>query len=412
MLGRWLVPAREGAAILAHAGDLVDEPTRRLLASYANAPQSRLDVGACEAAFEAESMMLHFAEHFPDEVLASEAARRHVARSTAGAGVTTALAARYFEVTRDPRAKETLVRLLERAQDGLYPSGAGQEAQFALHYLVRGGVPLSAFAPEVDRVEATLREDGAPIDLGLRVTDCDASAVAQIVCHAAGRTTKMATSRLERFWNEARGAYQSADGQDTWTVSTTVHVLEAHLRAPDVGHDDRARVYRRTVRLLEERPWVELHHLSPFYVWEAIVGTFFPYAHAFPDAPTRVHHEALARVLEGEVDRTGGFRGPFVERANLEESALALLALRAALRGELPRELRTTVARTAERARAFVARALDARDPTPDLWVGKLLYAPEHIVRAIATAALAHPAELHARAHAAPTAKEPSPTLD
>ncbi len=388
MAGRWLVPSRESAALLKRAPDLVDEAAHSVLASYAAADAPDPTTSSMCDAFDRDSTALHFAEYFPDTSITSDAARAHVGRSMTRAGLTAAFGARYYELTRDRDTKAALLRQLERPLDGLRPTGAGQEREFILYYLARGGVDLRRVCPRaVEAFVSGLDPNGTPIDLGAAAVDCDATAITNVVCAALGITPRLATTRLDAWWNEQKGAYQSADGRDSYTVSTLLHVLDAYLDDPDVAESERARIAARAIDALESRPWIELHHLSPFFIWSNIVTSFFAHERSFEH--TRVHHEALALILGAQDVVSGGFASAFTERPNLEESALALLALEHAREGTLDDAERAAVAAAIDAARPFVANALRDPGPLPALWTGKLLYAPEHIIRAIANAALA-----------------------
>jgi hypothetical protein len=125
--------------------------------------------------------------------------------------------------------------------------------------------------------------------------------------------------------------------------------------------------------------------LSPLYIWEKIVSIVGAHEHRFPGAPTRAHRDALEQILALQ-DPGGGFCGA-LDTPTLEETALALLALRSALAWPRGLDDRQPVLDAAQRARAFLLQARRP-DPHPDLWVGKLLYAPVNLVEAIITAAL------------------------
>jgi surfactin synthase thioesterase subunit len=390
--GRWLVPARECQILLDRHGAALTREQRRMAEALAAAtgagferPGASVDYARL---FDEDSLVLHFAEYFPDEAFRSEAAVAHAERTTTWPGLTAAAAARHFEVTRDPRAEVRIRTALRRPLDGLRPGGRLQELQFALAYLVRGGVdPRRAFAQEVDELQAALRDDGVGVEPGARTADCDASAVSLIVAHRLGLRSPMPTRRLEAFWDAEAGSYASADGHATYTLSTTLHVLEAYLAAPDATADEQRAVWTRVTSLLAERPWVELHHLSPLYIWEKLVSIVGAHAHRFPDTPTRAHLDALAEILARQ-HSGGGFRGA-LDEPTLEESALGLLALRSALAWPSGVDARGDVERAAVRARAFVVQERLRPARVPELWVGKLVYAPVNVVDAIVTAALA-----------------------
>jgi surfactin synthase thioesterase subunit/acetyl esterase/lipase len=394
--GRWLIPARECQSLLDHGGRHLTADQRRMALSYAAAKDLGFGDGPLGEAdydrlFDQDSLALHFAEYFPDHAFTSAAARAHARRAAGLPGLTAAVAARYLEITGDPRAHARISAALERPLDGLRPGGRLQELHFALAYLLRGGVELRRhFGAEIAELEASVSADGVGVEPGARLADADATAVVQHVCHALGLATKMPTRGLDRFWNAEKSSYASADGSSTYTVSTTLHVLEAYLSAPDVTRDEQLAVWQRVVTLLDARPWTELHHLSPFYVWEKIVAIVGAGEHRFPEAPTRAPRDALAQILAHQ-HASGGFHAALAEAPTVEETALGLLALRSALRWQRGLEARSEVEveAAARRARSFLRRARLHPTPHPDLWVGKLLYTPVNLVEAIVTSSLA-----------------------
>lgn len=390
MAGRWLMPAHESAGLLACAADLVPDDARPLLERYAARRDAErvADDHAVEGVFDAESMRLHFGEHLPDAAFATEAARAYFARSPHG-GATTPLAVRLHAVTGSSRAHLDARRA--RLDDGLHPAGVGQETQFALYYLRAAGVDLAPFADEARRVAEALTPDGVAIDDGGRAMDCDATAVSLVVAHATGAAVPFATSGLDRWWNPARRAYQSADEHDSYSVSTAVHVLEAFLGAPDVDRATQAAVWARTASLLEDRPWIELHHLSPLFIWEKIVRVLGAHADRFPEHPTSAHRDALTCVLDAQDPQGGGFSSAFTGTPNAEETALGLLALRAARRVERDPVRRDAIERAAARAAGWLSSWRERDASWPDLWVGKLTYAPVIVLRALVAAARAAP---------------------
>src|SRR5262249_53675088 len=138
---------------------------RRMALSYAAAH----DVGFGEGGralvdhdrlFEQDSLVLHFAEYFPDEAFRSAPARAHAERAYGLPGLTAAAAARYYEVTRDEGARARIASALQRPLDGLRPGGRLQELHFALAYLIRGGVDVRRHFPaEVAELQAGLGPD-------------------------------------------------------------------------------------------------------------------------------------------------------------------------------------------------------------------------------------------------------------
>ena len=57
-------------------------------------------------------------------------------------------------------------------------------------------------------------------------------------------------------------------------------------------------MWTSSLRLLDERPWVELYHLSPLDSWQQVIAFVGGHAHRFPEHPTRAHEDALALMLQ------------------------------------------------------------------------------------------------------------------
>jgi hypothetical protein len=160
------------------------------------------------------------------------------------------------------------------------------------------------------------------------------------------------------------------------------------MAAPHVSRHQRLAVWQRTLRLLEERPWHEQAHASPFFVWELVASMGFRHAHHFPEAPTNVHLEALERILENQTPG-GGFQSACTHAPNPEETALALTALRSALGTLAPGPLRLR-ARTAAEAGCAYLRGAIAEEHThhPAFWTTKVLMTPPHIIQALVLSSL------------------------
>jgi hypothetical protein len=219
--------------------------------------------------------------------------------------------------------------------------------------------------------------------------DLDATAVVSWSARALGLDAGVPAATLESFWSEEAGCYRLFDGGLRPNVSTEVHVLEAILAAPDADEALKRRVWRRTIGLLASRDWHEHYHLSPFFIWEQIVGFGFRHPARLAADPTGVHLEALEQVLAHQAPG-GGFRSAYASAPNQEETGLALIALRAALHGLSDGPLRARVAEAAEAARAFLlAERAEGQRAHLDLWTGKALARAAQISEAIVLASLA-----------------------
>jgi hypothetical protein len=114
----------------------------------------------------------------------------------------------------------------------------------------------------------------------------------------------------------------------------------------------------------------------------------FRHAHRFPERPTRVHHEALERILALQV-AGGGFQSAFTTAPNPEETGLAMIAMRAALDALAPGALRDRTEGAYAAALAFQRLALTGALPRLALWTGKVMVDIPHLSEAIVLASLA-----------------------
>jgi acyl-CoA synthetase (AMP-forming)/AMP-acid ligase II len=385
------LPRQELQRLLASAGDRLAPARRERLMALVEA----LDVGAERAAWLTrdpvqaladDALVVNFGEFFPDAAFRTPEAAAHAARWGGLPAGNLAVAARYAEATHDPATIAAVERALVRA-DVPSPHGRLLELAFALYYLTRGGVDVARWFPrELAELAANVGPAGLPV-YPATPADADMTSLAILIARQAGGLQVPSAAALEHFWRPGPACYEWFDGNMLPNVSTEVHVLEAVLGAPDVPPAHKRAVWQRTVRLLEERPWHEKFHASPFYIWEAIVDTGFRHAAAFPDLPTRVHHEALELILAHEAPG-GGFRSAAFPAPVRQETALALLAL-ATAEAHLPAgALRDKVAAALARGRAVLAEQRRLDVPRPPLWVAKTLLTAPHIDEALELAAL------------------------
>jgi acyl-CoA synthetase (AMP-forming)/AMP-acid ligase II/surfactin synthase thioesterase subunit len=396
LFGPWITAVTEVERLLAHPGSVLSEDNRAVLeglvAPYRDSPArrafDRLDHARC---FRGNAPILYFAEAFPAQAFHTPEARAHARAVGDLPGLAAPAAACYAEATRDPLVIARLRTLLRRPEEGLWPPGALPELVYALDYLLRGGVDICRFPQQADRLAACARSQVVGPLEGSTAPDVDITALALGLCHVLGLPVGLHTEALEQFWNPAHECYLGFDGRPAASVCAEIHVLDAYLRAQDVSEGRRRDVWRRTVRLLESRPWHEKAHVSPFFVWELIVGLGFCHGPRFPDDPTRVHFEALEQILAHQTP-AGGFRSAYLASPCVEESSLALLGLRSALHGLPAGELCDRVRTAARACREYLLRERAAGPARhPELWVGKLLAAPTNQIEAITLAALAGP---------------------
>ena len=355
-------------------------------ASAARKNFEKLEHGAC---FASNAMALQFAEYFPVSAFQTPEARAHARQVEDLPGLVAPVAARYAEATGDAAVIARLRELLARPLGGLWPTGRIPELVYALYYLSRAGVDMRHhFAEELALLGRFLTPEGLPVWEGAARMDCDMTAAAVCAAFTSGLPVSFAVERFERFWVESRRCYMGFDGQPIPSVSTEVHVLEATMAAPHVSRHQRLAVWQRTLRLLEERPWHEQAHASPFFVWELVASMGFRHAHHFPEAPTNVHLEALERILENQTPG-GGFQSACTHAPNPEETALALTALRSALGTLAPGPLRLRARTAAEAGCAYLRGAIaEEHTPHPAFWTTKVLMTPPHIIQALVLSSL------------------------
>ena len=386
----WLSAVLETETLLSHAGGRLDASQvgalEALIAPHrASAARRKFDGLDHDRCFAHNAVVLGFAEHFPLQALQTPEAREHARRMVD----LPPAAARHAEATGEPALIARMRGLLARPLGGLWPTARLPEVAFSLYYLARAGIDVQRhFAEELAFLGRHLGKDGIPVYEGAAGMDCDTTAAAACAAFTSGLPVRFDVERLHGHWVESRRCYLAWDGEATPSVSTEIHVLEATLAAPGVSRDRQRAVWQRTIRLLEERPWREPFHLSPFYVWELVASMGFRHAHRFPEAPTSVHFEALERILESQA-ADGGFQSAYTDAPNQEETALALTALRSALGVLPPGALRQRAQAAAEASSTWLRRAIsDGEGRHPALWTAKVLMAPPHLIQAVVLSSL------------------------
>ena len=394
LFGYWIPALFETETLLVQAASRLEPAEVAALealiaphrASAARKNFEELEHGTC---FASNAMALQFAEYFPLSAFQTPEARAHARQVEDLPGLVAPVAARYAEATGDSAVIARLRELLARPLGGLWPTGRIPELVYALYYLSRAGVdPRRHFPEELALLGRFLTPEGIPVWEGAVRMDCDMTAAAVCAAFTSGLPVSFAVERLERYWVESRQCYMGFDGQPIPSVSTEVHVLEATMAAPHASRNQRLAVWQRTLRLLEERPWHEQAHASPFFVWELVASMGFRHVHHFPEAPTNVHLDALERILENQAPN-GGFQSAYTDAPNPEETALALTALRSALGTLAPGSLRQRAQAAADAGCAYLRGAIaEEHAPHPALWTTKVLMAPPHIIQALVLSSL------------------------
>ncbi|HEX6972314.1 MAG TPA: hypothetical protein VF234_08855, partial [Limnochordia bacterium] len=178
---------------------------------------------------------------------------------------------------------------------------------------------------------------------------------------------------LARF--ERPDGFACFEGERNPSVSTNVHVLEALNKAPPAPEVGRLR--EKAIAFLKETQgddgcWIDKWHISPLYTTgHAVI--------ALLDGAPELAARGL-RWLVAAQNRDGSWGSPGTdEETAYAVQALAHALLRAPSSGE--RAVGADAMRQAIRAGAgFLTHRLECSD-YPELWVGKGLYTPIHVVR-------------------------------
>jgi hypothetical protein len=364
----------------------VSDATRALLESLATEDA----IGSVERYFRFGDVALPFPEVYPEDAIRSDRVRAFAERC-----FSTAFAARFFDVVRTPEARATLEHRLEGDLiGGLRPGGKLQEVLFSLLYLSKAGVDLTTYCPQAMAfLRDVQRSYGVGIDEQALDVDVDSTAIAMIVSAEQGTpcVVERGSSVLERMWNEDRGSYRSTLG---YFFNTNMLLLGARATLCDPGAtaEQQRAVWEHTLEHLDRRQWLSVDHISPLYLWETAVSFLFEFEHRFPDLPTHHHHEVVDLILGLQVP-SGGFQSYLFDEPDPEETALGLLALKAALAGDLDDEQRERVAGAVDRAQSwlaprFAAAAAAEEHHHPEEWIGDLMFTDRKLSESILIASL------------------------
>ncbi|KND02621.1 uncharacterized protein SPPG_08952 [Spizellomyces punctatus DAOM BR117] len=394
----------EGALFLKLASDSLcpQDKRRELEVSLKSVAYVRMAYGKgvdLKSLFDTNHTLLWFAHYFKDGTLSSSAARSHAAaRKVVGWNVASTV--KFYEETKDSNALQTLRTMMKRPHDGLHPDMYLMETLFIFYYLRRGGVDLLAagFEDELRYLASCLEPDGVGIfeDLGLK--DVDVSALAIYLLQNTHIPSRMRVTGLEAFWNERYGFYENFERSDFFVTANHMHILEAYCTAPDdhVSFEGKLKIWQRITGLLKTRSWGEHNHLSSLYIWERVVSCIYTYQHLFPDDPVDVHKVALELILQLQDEQSGGVGSAALNgRPNMEETGMALLAIRSALRskGGLEESLRIKCERALRKGKKYLQKEWDkcSKEEIPmfeALWPGYLAFCPTNIVKSIIVSSL------------------------
>lgn len=272
-------------------------------------------------------------------------------------------------------------RYLERVA-GLKPSGGTPYVHpfeiFETSWVLYCLEPLPRSLPEVLVLTQRLASAWSPVGTAWTaessVPDADDTAVALWVLNSYGH--RVDTAILERF--EAAEYFLTFAFERNPSVTTNAHVL-AVLRQQESTPDRRRMILKAVQYLRNARVdgtyWRDKWHVSPYYATDQALA-------ALSGLADELVRPAISWILDQQADSGAWGFGDGTQ----EETAWALHALIVA--SERDPALRSIARPAVERGGTYLADCFD--EPRyPALWVGKSLYTPQNIVRAIVLGALA-----------------------
>ena len=222
---------------------------------------------------------------------------------------------------------------------------------FMLYYFLNSALPVKDIFKE--EVEFILKVGSKGLGIsGYEGThpdmDTDMSAVANIVFSKLGYSAPMPAEQFDKWWVEESLGYEFI-GTPAYIPEHTMNVLEAIclvriyisfnrliLKDKNVGHSDKLKVWKRTVRSLRNvETQFGVAHNSIFCVWRCIISVLFTHSKDYTRDSTKIHYQTLQHMLKFQ-HTNGGFCHPPFTSPNVEETAFALLTLKAVLRSRDP----------------------------------------------------------------------------
>jgi surfactin synthase thioesterase subunit len=287
-----------------------------------------------EKAFEEINKIVFFISFLPDKAFFSVSAKNY-ADYVFHASMPHNLmyCARLYELTQDKRAYHYIQQRLGQSIRNLIPTMHLPEILFAVSYLFRTNIDVKKYFPWlIEEVQKYDFSEGVGLQTGDIKKDCDMSAEAYFINEMLGRpTTQMPITFFEQWWDEKIQRYGQIINTFVRNILTVgLKVLKAYLVSPDASFSTKSLIWQRIIAMLEQ-PWIEFHHCSPFYTWEIVVAVITPYLDLFPNYPTQAHQQAINLILACQ-QANGGFKSELLQEASIEESAMALLAFKTALR--------------------------------------------------------------------------------
>jgi halimadienyl-diphosphate synthase len=270
-----------------------------------------------------------------------------------------------------------LRRVVNSAEDGglpfLYPFETF-ETGWVLYFLapLLEHLPAAVLQPHVERLANAWDPTGTGWTSEYPVTDSDDTAIVLYVLNLQKKGLSHDVFRLfecdEYFYCFA---FERND-----SVGANAHILQTLMQyAPNA---ERRRMAIKILNHLKNSRiageyWIDKWHVSPLYGTEEVITSLGPLA-------SDLIRPSVNWILEGQhEDGSWGIEG-----GNIEETALAVLALTAASRHDGP--VRRLTDSAAERGIDYIIEHRDG--PKPSLWLGKGVYRPHNIVQAMVLSSL------------------------
>ncbi len=254
------------------------------------------------------------------------------------------------------------------------------ELTWVLLHLSYSGVPVTDLAGSAvwRDLQANVTAEGLALDRAFGIADADCTSVgAQLLIKAGYNFDPMI---LQRFEDKRTRLFRVYDYERNISIGVNAHALDALRLMPD--YPERQQVRDEVTRALlnqriYETYWVDKWHASPYYGTAHVVITLLQ------EGPSLAHEAGYSIEWLLHTQRANGSWG-FFDEGTAEETAYAMLAL---LRFHLQQPLADVG--MFHRAATYLKRAYTEPDAAyPSLYIGKVLFAPYAIIRAVILAAL------------------------
>lgn len=234
---------------------------------------------------------------------------------------------------------------------------------WVLYYLALGGLPTEQLHPAVVALSRRCGPEGLAMAAHGVPADADDTAVLLWLRHSCGLPT--ALDVLDRF--DTGHGYATYSYERTASASTNIHVLLALRTRPEIAAE---RIERTVAAIRLARVngayWMDKWHLSPYYATSAAIV-------ALVGVADDMHREAVEWIIDTQhPDGSWGLAA-----GSCEETANVVLAL---MSGPANKPEAVHAGMAYLRRNRYV-------EPLPDLWIGKVLYCPQRVVRAAIEAA-------------------------